>query len=60
MMDPPDPLADFLSSHRVFWITPWLFSSAPMGFIHDDGTAFMRQYLTPLASLPGTVPSPLA
>jgi hypothetical protein len=60
IMDPPDPLADFFPSHRVFRNTPWPFSSAPMGFIHDDGTAFMLQYLTPLASLPVTVPSPLA
>jgi hypothetical protein len=60
IMDPPDPRADFLPSHGGFWIIPQLFSLAPMGFIHDDGTAFMHQYLTPLASLLGTAPSPLA
>jgi hypothetical protein len=36
-----------------------LFSSTPMGFIQDKGTAFMSQYLTYLVSLPGTAPSPL-
>jgi hypothetical protein len=30
-----------------------------MGLIQDNGTAFMSQYLSPLASLPGTAPSPL-
>ena len=35
---------------------PRPFSSAPMGFNHDDGTSFMSPYLTPLASQPGTTP----
>ncbi len=30
-----------------------------MGFIQDNGTAFMSQYLTPLVSLLGTAPSRL-
>ena len=58
-MGPPDPPADFLPTHVVLRVTPQLFSSAPMGFIQDNGTAFMSQYLTPLASLPGTAPSRL-
>jgi hypothetical protein len=58
-MGPPDPPADFLPTHVVLWVTPQPFSSAPMGFIQDNGTAFMSQYLTPLVSLPGTAPSPL-
>jgi hypothetical protein len=58
-MGPPDPPADFLPTHVVLRVTPRPFSSTPMGFIQDNGTAFMSQYLTPLASLPGTAPSPL-
>ncbi len=58
-MGPPDPPADFLPTHAVLWDTPRPFSLAPMGFIQDNGTAFMSQYLTPLASLPGTAPSRL-
>jgi hypothetical protein len=58
-MGPPDPPANFLPTHVVLWVTPRLFSLAPMGFIQDNGTAFMSQYLTPLASLPRTAPSPL-
>jgi hypothetical protein len=57
-MGPPDPPADFLPTHVVLRVTPWPFSSAPMGFIQDNGTAFVSQYLTPLASLPGTETSP--
>ena len=53
-MGPPDPPADILPTHVVFWITPRPFSLAPMGLIHDDGTSFMSPYLTPLASLLGT------
>jgi hypothetical protein len=30
-----------------------------MGFIQENGTAFISQYLTSLASLPGPAPSPL-
>jgi hypothetical protein len=58
-MGPPDPPANFLPTYVVLWVTPRPFSSAPMGFIQDNGTAFMSQYLMPLASLPGTAPSPL-
>jgi hypothetical protein len=58
-MGPPDPPADFLHTHVVLRVTPQPFSSAPMGFIQDNGTAFMSQYLMPLASLLGTAPSPL-
>ncbi len=57
IMGPPDPPANFLPTHVVLRVTPRPFSSAPMGFIQDNGTAFMSQYLMPLASLPGTVPS---
>ena len=49
-MGPPDPPADFLPTHVVLWVTPRLFSSAPMGFIQDDGTSFISLYLMPLAS----------
>ena len=49
-MDPLDPPADFLPTHMVLRVTPRPFSSAPMGFIQDDGTSFMSAYLTPLAS----------
>ena len=56
-MGPPDPPADILPTHVVLQIMPRSFSSAPMGFIHDDGTFFMSPYLMPLASLPGTMPS---
>ena len=38
---------------------PWPLSSARVGFIHNEGTNFMHQYLMPLASLLGTVPHPL-
>jgi hypothetical protein len=58
-MGPSDPPADFLPTHVVLWVTPQPFSLAPMGFIQDNDTAFMSQYLMPLASLPGTAPSPL-
>ncbi len=57
-MGPPDPPADFLPIHVALRVTPRPFSSAPMGFIQDNGTAFMSQYLTPLASLLGTAPNP--
>ncbi len=57
-MGPPDHPAGFLPTHVVLRVTPWLFLLAPMGFIQDNGTAFMSQYLTPLASLSSTVPSP--
>jgi hypothetical protein len=56
-MGPSDPPADFLPTHVVLRVTPQPFLSAPMGFIQDNGTAFMSQYLMPLASLPGTAPS---
>ena len=58
-MGPPDSPADFLPTHVVLWVTPRPFSMASMGFIQDNGTAFMSQFLTYLVSLPGTVPSPL-
>jgi hypothetical protein len=56
-MGPPDPPANFLPTHVVLGVTPRPFLLAPMGFIQDNHTAFMSQYLTPLASLPGTAPS---
>ena len=59
-MGPPDPPGDFLPTHSVLRVAPPPFSSAPVGFIHDNGTDFMRQYLTPLASSqPSTTPGPL-
>ncbi len=58
-MGPPDPPADFLPTHVFLWDTPQPFSLAPMGLIQDNGTAFMSQYLTPLASLLGMAPSRL-
>ncbi len=58
-MGPPDPPANFLPTHVVFQVMPWPFSSNRMGFIQDNGTAFMSPYLMPLVSLPGTAPSPL-
>ena len=38
---------------------PWPLSLAPVGLILGESTDFMHQYLTPLVSLPGTVPCPL-
>ena len=59
-MGPPDPPGDFLPTHSVLRVAPPPFSSAPVGFIHGNGTDFMRQYLTPLASSqPSTTPGPL-
>ena len=49
-MGPLDPPANFLPTQVVLRVTPWPFSSAPMGFIQDYGTLFMSSYLTPLAS----------
>ncbi len=56
-MGPLGPPANFLPIHVVLWVTPQPFSLAPMGFIQDNGTAFMSQYLMPLASPPGKAPS---
>ena len=59
-MGPPDPPGDFLPTHSVLRVAPPPFSLAPVGFIHGNGTDFMRQYLTPLASSqPSTTPGPL-
>jgi hypothetical protein len=59
-MGPPDPPGDFLQTHLLLRVAPPPFSSAPVGFINDNGTDFMRQYLTPLASSqPSTTPGPL-
>ena len=55
-----DPPQNFLPTHLVLRVAPRPFSLAPVGFIHDNGTNFMSQYLMPLASsLPGTEPGPL-
>ena len=60
LMGPPDPPPDFLQTHLVLWVAPRPFSSAPVGFIHENGTDFMSQYLTPLASSQlSTTPGPL-
>ena len=60
LMGPQDPPPDFLPTHLVLWVPPRLFSLAHVGFIYNNGTNFMSQYLTPLASsLPGTAPGPL-
>jgi hypothetical protein len=60
LMGPPDPPSDFLPTHLVLRVPPRLFSSAHVGFIHDNGTHFMSQYLTPLASSqPNPTPGPL-
>ena len=60
LMGPQDPPPDFLPTHLVLWVPPRLFSLAHVGLIYDNGTNFMSQYLTPLASsLPDTAPGPL-
>ena len=59
-MGPLDPPPDFLQTHLVLWVAPRPFSLAPVGFIHKNGTDFMSQYLTSLASSqPSTTPGPL-
>ena len=44
-------------THLVLRVAPRPVSSAPVGFVHDNGTDFMSQYLVPPASLPDTMPS---
>ncbi len=59
-LSPPDPPPDFLPTHLVLRVAPRPFSSDLVGFIHDNGTNFMSQYLTPLSSSqPSPTPSPL-
>ncbi len=58
-MPPPDPPPNFLPTHLVPWFTSSSVSSAPVRFVHDNGTAFLRQNLAHPASIPVTVPSPL-
>jgi hypothetical protein len=60
-MGPPVPPPDFLPTHLVLQVArPRPFSSAHVGFIHDNGTDFMSQYLTLLASSqPSPMPGPL-
>jgi hypothetical protein len=55
-MGPPGPPPDFLPTHVVLSVAPLPFSWAPVGFIQDEGTNFMNQYLAPLAPLLGTAP----
>jgi hypothetical protein len=59
-MGPLDPPPDFLSTHLVLQVAPRPFSSAPVGFIHENGADFMSQYLMPLVSSQlSSTPSPL-
>jgi hypothetical protein len=58
-MGPLDPPPNFLATHLVPQVAPCLVSSAPGWFIHDNGTAFLRQYLVHPVSSPVTAPSPL-
>ena len=56
-MGPPNPPSNFLPTHLVLRVLHRPFSSARVGFIHDNGTHFMSQYLTPLP-LASSQPSP--
>ncbi len=56
---PPDPPPNLLPTHLVPRVAPCLVSSAPTGFVHNNGTAFLRQYLAHPVSPPVMVPSPL-
>jgi hypothetical protein len=58
-MDPPDAPPNLLATHLVPQVVAHTVSSVPVGFVHDNGTAFLRQYLVHPASSPVTAPSPL-
>jgi hypothetical protein len=52
-----DPPPNVLATHLVPQIMPRPVSSAPVGFIDDNGTAFLSQYLARPVPLPDTAPS---
>ncbi len=54
---PLDPPPNFLPTCLVPWVVPYRVSSAPVGFVHNNGTAFLRQYLVHPASPPIKAPS---